>query len=112
MMEKLAALPKEAVFAAVKAAQVAPFEKPARGYGCGRAYVVLSSRNDRKTINAVSAACKALGLMFLRKAYGAGSNAIYIGYDNATGAELARSEAFAKELEKHGIPCYSTGVGD
>lgn len=111
-MEKLAPLGKEVVFEAVKAAFAEPFVPASRGYGCGRAYVCLSSENDRKTVNAVSAAAKKLGKLFLRKAYGAGNNAIYIGYDNATGRELARSEAIAKALTAKGIPAYSEAVED
>ena len=110
-MEKLAPVEKAKVLEALKAANAAPFvATPA--CGCGRAYVTLSSRNDRKTVNAVAAACKALGLLFCRKAYGAGSNAIYVGYDNADGRALAKSEAFAKVLTEHGIPAYSDAVAD
>ena len=111
-MEKLAPLGKEVVFEAVKAAYEAPYEAPARGYGCGRAYVRLSSVNSPKTVNAVSAAAKKLGKLFLRKVYGAGSNGLYVGYDNADGKALAKAEAMAKALSARGIPAYSVGVED
>ncbi len=104
---------KARVTAVLLAANAAPRKESygPRG-GCGRAYVCISSTNGRKTINAVAAACKALGLMFLRKAYGVGNNAIYIGYDNATGTMLAKSDAFAEALNAQGIACYTDAHGD
>ncbi len=98
------------VLKALKAANEAPYTAPGRGFGCGRAYVCVSG--DRKTVNAVAASCKTLGLMFLRKAYGVGGNAIYMGYDNATGGPMARAEAFAAALRENGISCYADGASD
>src|SRR5574338_118260 len=97
---------KRVAYDALQAANAAPFSSDGPACGCGRAYVVLSSENTRETVNAVSAMCKKLGLMFLRRAYGVGRNAIYIGYDNADGKALAKSKAFAAELTKHGIKAY------
>jgi hypothetical protein len=91
------------------AANAEPYT-PARPSGCGRAYVSVCG--DRATINAVSAACKKLGLMFLRKAHGTCGNVIYIGYDNCDGRALAKSEAFAKVLNERGIRAYTEAVGD
>ena len=93
----------------IRAAMARPFE-PARASGCGRAYVVITA--DKPTVNAVSAACKAVGLMFLRKAYGTGNNAIYMGYDNADGRALGKAKAFATALNELGISCYDDAVGD
>lgn len=95
---------KRVAFEALKAAKEAPFERPERGYGCGRAYVCVSG--ERTLINAVALACKELGLIFQRKAAYGLRNAIYIGYDNSTGVELAKAKAFAHELKKHGIDAY------
>lgn len=103
-------LSKEAVFEAVKAAKESPFEVPARGFGCGRAYVSVGG--ERAEVNAVSAACKKLGLMFLRKAYGTLGNAIYVGYDNADGRALARAEAMATVLKARGLRAYVDAVQD
>ncbi len=100
---------KARVLAALTAAKAAPFTA-GRASGCGRAYVIVSA--DKKTVNAVSAACKTLGLMFLRKAYGTSGNAIYIGYDNGTGGPLAKAEAFATVLSSHGISSYTDAVAD
>ena len=94
---------------AIKEAMAAPFE-PSRPSGCGRAYVIVSA--DRSVVNAVSAACKAAGLMFLRKAYGTSGNAIYMGYDNANGRALGKAKAFAESLNASGIQCYDDAVGD
>lgn len=103
-------LSKEAVFEAVKAAAEAPFAPHARGFGCGRAYVTVGG--DRAEINAVSAACKKLGLMFLRNAYGTSGNAIYCGYDNADGRALAKAEAMASVLKARGLRAYVDAVSD
>ncbi len=90
-------------------ANAAPFTaKPA--CGCGRAYVCVSG--TRPEINAVSKACKKLGLTFLRKAYGTSGNAIYMGYDNADGRALAKAEAFAEVCRANGIKCYTDAVAD
>lgn len=100
---------KAFVLASLKEAHAAP-STPQRASGCGRAYVCISA--DRATVNAVAASCKTLGLLFLRKNYGAGGNAIYIGYDNGTGGPLAKAEAFAKVLNDKGIRCYTDAASD
>lgn len=102
---------KSKILEAVKAANAAPFSVGSGpSGGCGRAYVVLTA--DRATVNAVAAACKKLGLMFLRKAYGTSGPSIYLGYDNASGRALAKSRAFAEVLNARGIACYDDAVGD
>lgn len=103
---------KTKVIEAIMAAKTAPFTSPGRGYGCGRAYVCVNTSNGRATINAVAAACKALGLVFIRKGYNFGPNAIYIGYDNARGDMIAKSEAFAAVLKLKGIDCYADAGED
>ena len=89
-------------------ANEAPFE-PKSACGCGRAYVMIS---DKKLARNMAAACKELGLLYLKDAYGAGKRAIYMGYDNADGKALAKSEAFAKVLNAHGVACYTDAVSD
>lgn len=78
--------------------------------GCGRAYVVMAT--DKATTRQVDNACAAVGLKFLAKAYGTAGNAIYIGYDNADGRALAKSQAFADVLNAAGLRCYADAVGD
>lgn len=90
-------------------ANATPFT-PARASGCGRAYVCIAM--DKATIKTVAAACKALNLLFIRKNYGAGDNAIYIGYDNADGRALGKAEAFAAVLNSRGIKCYTDAGSD
>jgi len=92
------------------AAPAAPKSGPTGG--CGRAYVCVSSSNGREIVNAVSAAAKKLGILFLRKNYGAGGNALYVGYDNADGRALAKSEAVAASLKAAGIACYADAAAD
>lgn len=77
--------------------------------GCCRVYVCLLEKKDKK---AVKAACKLSGKMFLDKAYGAGPNVIYVGYDNCSGEELARATNLVKVLKNAGISCYRDVVGD
>lgn len=97
-------LSKTEVVAAVTAAMAAPVAAPSRAYGCGRAYVCVSE--DRATVNAVAAACRTLGVLFVRKNYGAGSNAIYCGYDNADGRATAKANAVQASLKAAGLRCY------
>jgi hypothetical protein len=102
--------------AALNVANAAPFQ-PARTSGCGRAYVCVMGVGDNKKENKaymklVAAACKEVGLMFLDKNYGAGGNAIYMGYDNADGRALGRAAAFAKALNAAGVRCYEDAAQD
>jgi hypothetical protein len=94
---------------ALRTAMAAPYT-PQRSSGCGRAYVCVSG--TREEIKAFAEACKAQGLMFLKKAYGTSGNALYVGYDNADGKALARAEVIATELTKHGLRAYSDAVAD
>ena len=55
---------KEAVMVAVAAALAAPSE-PVRSCGCGRAYVAVCG--ERAEVNAVAAACRKAGVLFVRK---------------------------------------------
>jgi|SRR5579859_2646184 len=102
---------KTRVFDLLVAAFAAPYVVPARGFGCGRAYVCLG-KLDPKTASAVAAACKKLGKIFQRKAYYGLRNAIYVGYDNADGKALAQSEAIAASLTTAGLPAYSEACSD
>jgi len=103
---------KNEVLEALTAAKNAPYVAGSIS-GCGRAYVCITSSNDRSVVNAVATACRQLGLLFERKGhYGTGKNSIYIGYDNADGRALARSKVFAKVLSDRGIPAYDDAVSD
>ena len=95
---------KAAVMAAVTAAWNAPVGPPAPISGCGRAYVCVCG--SRATVNAVAAACRTLGVLFVRKNYGAGGNAICCGYDNANGRATAKANAVEASLKAAGIRCY------
>ena len=94
---------------ALQAANAAPFT-PSRASGCGRAYVVMTCGKD--SLKLVVKACKALGLMYLAKAYGTAGKAIYIGYDNADGKALGKSKVFAAVLNERGLPCYDDAASD
>jgi hypothetical protein len=104
------ALSKIEVEVALKAANAAPFRAEGGRGGCGRAYVCVSG--SKEEIRFVAAVCKKMGLIFQRKAYGVGDNAIYIGYDNASGGPLAKSRVFAEVLKDHGLSAYDDAMGD
>lgn len=94
---------------AIAAAFAAPFhaERPS---GCGRVYVCLSI--DGKDVKHVKAACKALGLIFQPKAHYGLTNAIYVGYDNASGRLLGKGEAVAQALNALGVKAYMEACAD
>lgn len=58
-----------------------------RPIGCCRVYVVLANKADAKR---VAAAAKKIGKIFQAKAHYGLKNALYIGYDNCSGRELAQ----------------------
>lgn len=70
--------------------------------GCARCYVTLCradySRLTQADARAVLGWANANGLKFQRKAHYGLRDALYLGYDNATGLEAARAEAFARAL--------------
>jgi hypothetical protein len=103
-------LTKTEIAAALETAWKAPVGPAARSCGCGRAYVCVSA--DRATVNAVAAAARKLGILFVRKNYGAGSNAIYCGYDNADGRALAKAETVAASLKAAGLSVYTDAASD
>lgn len=80
--------------------------------GCGRSYVCLGSKADRKTLNAFKAAFEACGIRYIGKAYGSGSRAAYIGYDNGNSYNIRLSQKIADNLNAIGVDCYSDSVGD
>ena len=82
---------------------------PERISGCGRVYVCIV---DKAHVKGVEKAAKAAGRIFQRKGYAGMRNVLYVGYDNATGKELARGTAMAMVFEAHGISCYRDEQGD
>lgn len=84
--------------------------RSAGAYGCGRAYVVLTGlkRADRAKVKMWCA----LNRKIWTGIDGHVRDGIYIGYDNGTGIELGRAEAFAAELQRRGLPCYAEAMED
>jgi len=80
-----------------------------RASGSGRVYVVITEKEHAK---GVAKAAKALGKIFQTKAHYGMRNALYIGYDNATGRELARGTKVVEVLKAHGIGAYRDEHGD
>jgi hypothetical protein len=76
--------------------------------GCGRAYVCVG----KAWATEVGKACKKVGLMWLKKAYGTAGNAIYCGYDNADGKALAKANAICEALRAAGVSAYTDAVAD
>ena len=75
-------------------------------------FKIQSVSADRKTLNLIKKSVSQCGLRYLNKAYGVGNRAIYVGYDNATGRQLAQAEAIALNLRALGIDCYDDAQGD
>lgn len=85
--------------------EAAQFAKPSGATpGAGRVYVMMPG--DAKLASVILKACKALGLTFQRKSYYGGTNAIYVGYENFSGATIAKGDAFARELRAAGLDAY------
>jgi len=82
---------------------------PEQGIGACRVYVSLAEKEHAKGI---AAAAKALGKIFQKKAYYGLTNALYIGYDNFSGRELARGTTVQRILTEAGIRCYRSEEGD
>lgn len=111
----------ETIAAILTKAKPAPVT-PNRASGCGRVYVCLSrpfdattlkyQKLDPRLVKAVEAAAARTGTIFQRKAHYGMTNALYVGYDNATGRELARGEMLAKLLTEAGVPAYMDAHGD
>lgn len=80
-----------------------------RAYGCGRIYVVIT---DKDHVKGIAAAAKKLGRIFQRNAYYGMKNALYVGYDNASGKEMAMGAAVVRVLKANGISCYRDEHGD
>jgi hypothetical protein len=90
------------------------FHKPVaaeRVSGCGRVYVAVTTP-DKFKLAAVKKAAKKLGKIFQTRSHYGDRNAIYIGYDNATGVELARGTAVVEALKAAGVECYRNEHGD
>lgn len=92
-----------------EALRAAADAKPEFRSGCGRVYVCIV---DKAHVKGVEKAAMAAGRRFLRKGYAGMRNVLYVGYDNATGKELAMGTAMAKVFEAHGIKCYRDEQGD
>lgn len=80
--------------------------------GCGRAYIILSKRADKKTLRLFKSVVEECGLRYIGKAYGTGDRAAYVGYDNGNGYPMAQAEAIAKNLQALGLDVYEDGVAD
>lgn len=106
------AMNQKELYAAAAKAQMASANvsdvRPANG--CGRVYVTVGY----KTINKNSKATKTLesvGFRMTRRPYNSGLH-IYVGYDNASGRELAMGEAIAQSFRESGIAAFADADAD
>ncbi|MCB0252144.1 MAG: hypothetical protein KDI55_00260 [Anaerolineae bacterium] len=75
--------------------------------GACRVYVCIYSNHAKDVRSALK------GIVNMQpRTYGGGANAIYVGYDNFSGIEIARGEAIATELQAIGIDCNCSTEGD
>lgn len=77
--------------------------------GCARVYVCIIGKDLSRKLKS---ACTMAGLTYQARCHYGAPRAIYIGYDNATGAEYARGVAFADYLSTHGIEAVCEAFGD
>ena len=75
--------------------------------GCGRVYVAIGKDHRR----GISAAAKKLGIRYLGRESQC-PNALYIGYDNASGIELSRGAKIADALKAAGVDAYRDEYAD
>ena len=95
---------KVALTNAIVAGATAAASAPGRGYGCGRAYVVVYGLKGPAKAGFTKAA-KSMGLMVCE-------HGIYMGYDNADGRALAKAAAFAAGLVADGYSAYDDAHAD
>lgn len=96
---------RQALDAAIAAMQDVHGYRPCGG--CGRAYVDLGKIPTKSAAYEVIAS----RMKFFNRP-GSKYQQVYIGYDNATGKEMAMAEAFAKSLQDAGFHAYADGDGD
>lgn len=73
---------------------------------CARCYVILPSLT-RKQVDAVKAWAARESVRFQTRSHYGFSNALYLGYDNATGIEAGKAERFAARLKELGVGAYA-----
>jgi len=79
-----------------------------RAYGCGRVYVsFLKLRKTSKQAKAL----ESVGFNITRRPHSTQYH-IYVGYDNATGRQLAYGKKLAKHFNDNDICCYCDGDDD
>lgn len=83
-------------------------QRPARGNGCGRAYVDLGKFRGNSKAAIILARH---GLKLMSRPYQK-HKSIYIGYDNSTGAQLAQAAAFATAMRSCGFDAFDDADED
>lgn len=82
---------------------------PERISACGRIYVCIV---DKAHGRGIARAAKKLGKIYQGRGHYGVTNALYVGYDNATGREFARGTAIVAVLVANGIRAYRDEHGD
>lgn len=96
---------------------------PERPSGCGRVYVCISTAGGlwptaeqeaeaKRHVAGIKKAAKELDLIFQTRSHYGDRNALYVGYDNASGRELGRGTAIVAALKEAGIQAYRNEHGD
>ncbi len=88
---------------------------PERPNGCCRVYVYVDT-DDAAQARAVSKvmaeAAQGLATPWLKKPYGVGCDALYVGYDNASGLALAMGRKICNALREIGVRAYREEIMD
>lgn len=96
-------------YAAILSAAMSKPVVAERPLGACRVYVSIS---DKEHAKGVAKAAKKVGVEFQTRTYYGTRTALYIGYDNFGGRELARGTAVVNALNAAGIPCFRDEQGD
>ena len=93
----------QALTNAIAAAASAPV---AENLASRRVFIVVDTEHNR----GLKAAASKFNMIFGRSVLGC--SALYVGYDNATGAELGKADAMVAALRAAGVGCYRTTWDD
>ena len=88
---------------AIAAAAAAPV---AENLASRRVYILPDTEHNR----GLKVAAFKLGMIYGRSVFGC--NALYVGYDNATGLEIGKADAMVSALRAAGVGCYRSTWDD
>lgn len=88
---------------------------PEQPIGCCRVYVYVDTDDaaqSRAVSKVMAQAAEGLATPWHKKPYGVGCDALYVGYDNATGLALAMGRKICNALREIGVRAYREEIMD